>query len=73
MTDSPSPTTTGTSVSGGRSRGDTGVVPIVVSRPRAALLHRRTMADFRLWREGTDPAQRGLGGRQERQGAGDLR
>lgn len=73
MTEYPSLTTTAPSVSGGRSQGDTGVVPGVVSRPRAALLHRRTMADFRLRREGTDPAQRGLAGRQERKGAGGLR
>ena len=73
MTDYPFPTTTAPSVSGVRNPGGARVVPIVVSRPRAALLHRRTMADFRLWREGTDPAQRGLGGRQGRPGAGGLR
>ncbi len=73
MTDNPSPTATGTSLRGVRNRGGARDVPVVVSRLRAARLHRRTMADFRLWREGTDPAQRGLGGRQERQGAGGLR
>jgi len=59
MTGYPLPNTTGRSVNGVRSRGGTGVVPGVVSRPRAALLRRRTMADFRPWREGTDPALRG--------------
>lgn len=73
MTDYPFPTTTAPSVSGVSSRCGARDDPVVVSRLRAALLHRRTMADFRLWREGTDPAQRGLGGRQERQGAGGLR
>ena len=69
MTDYPSPTTTGTSVSGVRRRGRTGVVPAVVSRPRAALLRRRTMADFRPWREGTDPALRGREGQEAARGA----
>lgn len=73
MTDYPFPTTTGTSLTGVRKRGGALDVPVVVSGPRAALLHRRTMDDFRLRREGTDPAQRGLAGRQERQGAGGLR
>jgi len=70
MTDYPSLTTTASSVSGVRNRGATGVVPVVVSRSRAALLRRRTMADFRLRREGTDPAQRGLAGRETWRGAG---
>jgi len=73
MTDYPSPTTTASSVSGVRNRGGARVVPVVVSRPRAALPHRRTMPDFRLWREGTDPAERGLGAQQERQDVGGLR
>lgn len=73
MTDYPFPTTTGTSLRGVRNRGGARDVPGVVSRLRAALLHRRTMADFRLRREGTDPAQRGLGAQQERRGAGGLR
>jgi hypothetical protein len=70
MTDYPSPSTTGTSVSGVRNRGGARVVSVVVSRPRAALQRRRTMAYFRLRREGTDPAERGLGARQN---AGGLR
>ena len=68
MTDYPFPITTGTSVSGVRIRGGPGVVPDVVSRPRAALLRRRTMADFRPWREGTDPAQRGREGQEAERG-----
>jgi len=73
MTDYHFPTTTASSVRGVRNRVGARDVPVVVSRLRAALLHRRTMADFRLRREGTDPAQRGLGGRPERRGAGGLR
>lgn len=73
MTGNPSPTSTGISLRGIRNRGGALVVPVVVSRLRATLLHRRTMADFRLRREGTDPAQRGLGAQQERQGTGGLR
>jgi hypothetical protein len=69
MTDYPFPTTTGTSVSGVRSRGGTGVVPGVVSRPRPPLLCRRTMADFRPWREGTDPALRGREAQEAARGA----
>jgi len=73
MTDYPIPITTATSVKGVRSRGGTGVVPGVVSRPRAALLRRRTMADFSPWREGTDPALRGREGHEAAQGsAGEL-
>jgi hypothetical protein len=68
MTDYPFPITTGTSVNGVRSLGGTGVVPGVVSRPRPALLHRRTMADFRPWREGTDPALRGREGQEAARG-----
>jgi hypothetical protein len=55
MTDCSFPTTTASSVSGVRNRGGVRVVPVVVSRLRTALLHRRTMADFRPWWRGLTP------------------
>ena len=49
---------------GDRKRGCVDVVPVVVSRPPRTQLHCRSLADIRLWREGTDPAARGRGGWQ---------
>lgn len=46
------------------------VISVVASRHLPALLHRRSKAIFRPWREGTDPASRGTNGRQEAAAAG---
>lgn len=49
---------------GDRKRGCVDVVPVVVSRHSSIQLHGRSLAIFRILREGTDPAARGRGGWQ---------
>ena len=48
-----------------RGRGFVNVISAVVSRPSSVLCSWRSMAKFRSWREGTDPALRGREGRRE--------
>lgn len=49
---------------GAMGRAACQVVPVVVSRPSSDQPNRRSLAVIRLWREGTDPAQRGRKGRR---------
>ena len=65
MTDHLLPTITAAAQTGANERVDLRVVPVVVSRRSSGPSIRRSVAIFRLWREGTDPAQRGPKGRQQ--------
>jgi len=59
------PTTAAASQARGEEREDVHVIPVVVSRRPSAQANRRSMTDFCLWWEGTDPAPRGLTGRPQ--------
>ena len=65
MTDHLPSTITAAARTGANERVDLRVVPVVVSRRSGFPCNRRSSAIFRLWREGTDPAQRGPRGRRQ--------
>ncbi|KJF16634.1 hypothetical protein AXFE_24960 [Acidithrix ferrooxidans] len=48
-----------------RGRGFVNVISVVVPRPSSVFYSCRSLAKFRPWREGTDPALRGHEGRRE--------
>ncbi len=48
-----------------RGRGFGDVISAVVSRPPSVSHSRSSLAKFRSWREGTDPAMRGREGRRK--------